>query len=178
MQLARATSDPINWLLVERRGPFTAHGSYSLETLQLFNDGDGAATLDEGRMTFPRDRGTYELKYQSVPWYVRDGIDPAAATAAATRGVELLVAAVERALPTLGAFAVEPGQRLPRDPDTIELWLRRDSGERGRYLVPIDAAPAALVDAWRATTDMAKIMKANYDQLDPEPAAPGAFTRR
>src|SRR5690349_21245954 len=51
MQLAPTfvprSSDPLAWFLVERRGPDTAHGRYDLKTLEMWNDGSGAAILSE-----------------------------------------------------------------------------------------------------------------------------------
>jgi len=166
MRIAPAT-DPITWLLLEQRGPNTAHGRYDLTTLQFDADADGRALLQDGSMSYPADRGVTEFFYESIPWFVREGRDPEVAVRAAREGAALLVAAVERAVDELAPFAVTPAVRLPRDPDTLELWLRRASGDRARYIVPRDAMPAAVRDAQAAANAFASTIRANFDRQDP-----------
>ncbi|MCW2972571.1 MAG: hypothetical protein JWN72_844 [Thermoleophilia bacterium] len=165
---AAAVTSPIAWLLVEERGSFRSDGRYDLTTINLEPAENGRAQLSDGRMTYPRDRGTTEFWYESSPWALRDGVDPEAAAQAAYDGVNLLTAQVERAVGDLGAFAVPMNDRLPRNPDSFEIWLRREDGNRSRFVIPSEQMPASLLDAKAAMLALAGVMRKNYDRLDPQ----------
>jgi hypothetical protein len=163
-------ADPIAWLLFERRGTQfdSGTGRYDLTTLTLDRQSEALATLEDGRMTYPRDRGVTEFWYQTVPEWVRDGVDPRAARADAERGADAVMAGVEQAMADLAPFRVERNGRFPRNPESLEIWMRRDSGEQSRYIIPTSEAPASLLDAWRAAEQLNSSLRANYDRLDPE----------
>jgi hypothetical protein len=163
------TPSPIAWLLVEERGSQRADaGRYDLTTVQLQPAEEGRAQLVDGRMTYPWDRGQTERWYESSPWALKNGVDPEAAATAARTGVELLTAATERAVGDLAPFAVGMNDRLPRDPDSFEVWLRREDGTRSRFVLPLAQAPASLAGVRSGMQALGTVLRANYDQLDPQ----------
>ncbi|MBC7461427.1 MAG: hypothetical protein H7287_08695 [Thermoleophilia bacterium] len=165
---AATEPSPIAWLLVEERGTLRDEGRYDLTTINLEPADNGRAQLQDGRMTFPWDRGTTEFWYESSPWALRDGVDPAAAAKAALDGVNLLTSRVERSVGDLDAFAVGMNDRLPRHPDSFEIWLRRENGERSRFVIPRAQMPASLLDAKAAMLALSGVLRKNYDRLDPQ----------
>lgn len=164
-----ATSiDPIEWLFLEQRGPATAHaGRYEQTTLELYPAHDGMAVLTDGRMSYAHDPGTVERWYESVPWRVRDGVDPDAAREDARRGAAELVAALQAGLQGLDRYRIPKGTRAPRDPDQLDVWVRRASGASERYLVPIDAATNPLAATVAAASRFAATIRERFDELDP-----------
>lgn len=175
---APAAASPLTWFLVEQRGPATAHGpQYDLTTLEISDIASGDAVLADGTLSFPGDRGNYASMQNSTADWVRDGVDPDAALRGARDGVAALEAAINRAGNDLARFAVPTGTRLPRDPDTFEIWLRRESGERGRYIVPYADTPASVRDIQRAMTLLADQMRRDFELLDP-PQTLGQVHRR
>jgi hypothetical protein len=160
--------DPIEWLFYEHRGPATAHaGRYGQTTIELWAANEGQARLTDGRMSYAHDPGTVERWYQSVPWLVRDGVEPDGAMEDARRGAVELVAALQDALPGLERYRVVKGSRPARDPDQLDLWVRRASGLSERYLVPIDAAGNPLAATVQAATRFASTIRARFAELDP-----------
>ncbi|MCW2962243.1 MAG: hypothetical protein JWM25_94 [Thermoleophilia bacterium] len=165
---APPVADPIAWMLVEQRGMQGFDGDrYALTTIELEPWVRSLATLIDGRMTYPSDGGTTEFWYESSEHLLRPGVDPIAALEAAQRGVAALTSSVERASADLERFRVEQNGRLPRDPDTFEIWLRRESGAKARFIVPRADTPASVRDAQAAAVALAATMRANYDRLDP-----------
>lgn len=175
---AHASMAPVEWFVLEERGPMTAHERYEHTVLEAWADRNGTALLTDGRMTYPGDPGTVEVAYESLPWLVRAGVDPDAAQAAARRGVALLATAVDAALPGLEAFRVVPGSRPSRDPEQLDLWIRTQAGDSARYLVPIAQAPTALLDARAAARSLAAQMRRDYDPQDGVDAQMGNATGR
>ncbi len=169
MQIAASTStdqpaDPIELAFYELRGPQTsAAGRWSQLAIDLWADAQGQGTVTDGRMTYPHDPGTVEDRYWSIPDLVRDGIDPDTASAQARAGAAALFAALERGAAQSDAWRVEPqGSRVPRMPDQVDVWIRRASGARARYLVPISELPAGMRDAVRAADAFARHVRASY----------------
>jgi len=167
-RIASTEPSPIAWLLVEERGSFRSDGRYDLTTLETNPAEQGRAQLLDGRMSYPRDRGITEFWYESSPWALRDGIDPEAASRAAIAGVAQLTGAVEGAVGDLTKYAVGMNDKLPRDPDTFEIWLRREDGSRSRFVLPTAELPASVRDARTAMTSLATTMRRDYDRLDPQ----------
>ncbi len=171
MRIATTTAgaDAIDWLFLEHRGPATAHaGRYGQTTLELWPEhGDGQARLTDGRMSYAHDPGTVERWYESTRWRVREGHDPDAAMADARRGAAELVAALQAGLVGLDRYRVVPGSRPPRDPDQLDVWVRRASGSSERYIVPIDVATHPLAATVAAASRFAELVRARFDELDP-----------
>lgn len=166
-RIASDEPSPIAWLLVEERGSFGSDGRYGLTTIETNPAEQGRAQLLDGRMTYPRDRGITEFWFESSPWNLRDGVDPEAAGRAAMEGVARLTKSVEDAVGDLTKFAVGMNDKLPRDPDSFEVWLRREDGSRSRYVLPTAELPASVRDARTAMTSLATTMRRDYDRLDP-----------
>lgn len=162
-------ADPIEWLFYELRGTGSAHaGRYDQTTLELWADDSGDARLTDGRMTYPHDPGTVERWYQSQRWLVRDGIDPDAAVDDARRGVQELVATLSGDLATtLGRYAIDRGARPDRNPDQVDIWIRRASGARERYIVPVYEDGSPLARAITAAARLATTIRGAFDELDP-----------
>ncbi len=161
-------SDPVEWIFWELRGPATAHGSYEQTMLEFWPANDGQeATLTDGRMTYAHDPGVVERWYHSIPGLLRDGVDPDAAFQDARRGAQELAAVLERRLAdgSLDRFRVAAGSRPDRDPDQVDLWIRRESGARERLIVPVDGSGAPLADAIAAAASFATTIRTRYVDL-------------
>jgi hypothetical protein len=143
---ASRAQDPIEWFFFEERGPEWG-GRWSQLTVELWAAEDGRGTVTDGRMTYPHDPGTVEDRYYSIPDFLRDGADPDRAAADASRGAALLLDAIERGAAESAQYLVPKGSRVPRNPDELDIWIRRDSGASERYLVPVDRLPQGLRDA-------------------------------
>ena len=163
------TTDAIEWLFLDQRGPATAHaGRYEQTTLELWPvDGDGQARLTDGRMSYAHDPGTVERWYESVRWRVLDGVDPDAAMADARRGAAELASALETGLAGLDRYRIAKGARPPRDPDQLDVWVRRASGASERYIGPIDVATHPRAATVAAAPRFAAPIRARFDVLDP-----------
>lgn len=169
MRIAATTTDQIEWMFLDQRGPATAHaGRYEQTTLELWPiDDDGQARLTDGRMSYAHDPGTVERWYESVRWRVLDGVDPDAAMSDARRGAAELVSTLEAGLVGLERFRIDKGARPPRDPDQLDVWVRRASGASERYIVPIGFATSPLADTVAAAGRFAATIRARFDELDP-----------
>ncbi|MCW2955676.1 MAG: hypothetical protein JWO69_545 [Thermoleophilia bacterium] len=163
------TADPIAWLHLETRGApgSEAGGRWSTQSLELEPWVKSVALLIDGRMSYPGDGGTPMFWYESSEAVLRDGVDPIAALQQAQRGVLGLTAAVERAAADLERFRVERNGKHPRNPDSFEVWLRRDSGLQARYIVPHGDEPQSVRDARGAAAELAKVIRSNYERQDP-----------
>ncbi|MCB0878117.1 MAG: hypothetical protein KDC46_03965 [Thermoleophilia bacterium] len=162
------TTDPIAWLLLETRGPLRiADEPYALSNIRFDAKVPSQVTLVDGTLSWPGGRGNPWSMWQSLPSVVRSGVDPDAARADVLAGVANLTAALEQALPELSTFAVPVTDRLPRDPDTYEILLRRESGNRERYIVPWSQWPASLRDAQAAQRQLESTLRGDYEDLDP-----------
>ena len=152
-------ADPIEWVFWELRGPGTAHGSYEQTTLEFWPSGEGQeATLTDGRMTYAHDPGNVERWYHTIPGLLRDEADPDAAFRDARRGGAAALATVfERRLAdgSLDRYRIASGSRPDRDPDQVDLWIRRESGARERVIVPVDGSGGPLGDAIAAASTFA-----------------------
>ena len=155
-------------MLLETRGPLRiADEPYALSNIRFDSANPSHVTLVDGTLAWPGGRGSAWGMWQSLPTVVRDGVDPDAARRDVIDGVAKLTAAVERALPHLAAFEVPVSDRIPRDPDTYEILLRRDSGARARFIVPWASWPASLRDAQAAQRQLEQLLRADYDELAP-----------
>jgi len=167
--VANAPVDAIDWMFFELRGTGSAHGGrYAQTTLEVWAPNGGEARLTDGRMTYPHDPGTIERWYHTAPWLVRDGVDPDAALADARRGVQELLAAFGGDLSTtLAKYRVASVSRPDRNPDQVDLWIRRDSGAKERYIIPVfdDCAPVSR--ALGVADRLAAVIRARFDELDP-----------
>ncbi len=174
-----SASDPIEWLFLEVRGSETAHGGrYGQTTLEFWpGDAGQEATLTDGRMTYAHDPGTTERWYYSTERLLRDGIDPGQAAEDVRRGAAELTAILERhaASGELDGFRIPRFSRPPRLPDQVDLWIRRESGARERWIVPVlGAAGGPLADALVAASAFSAKLRASYEELDPALLPAGA----
>jgi hypothetical protein len=85
----------------------------------------------------------------------------------ARRGAAALVSALEAGLVGLDRYRIAKGARPPRDPDQLDVWVRRASGASERYIVPIDVATNPMAATVAAATRFAATIRARFDELDP-----------
>jgi hypothetical protein len=155
--------DPIEWCFYELRGPATAHaGRWSQLTVELWAHAQGDGIVTDGRMSYPHDPGTIEDRYYSTPVFLRDGVDPQQAAADARRGAELLFASLERGAQQSAAWQVPAGSRPDRNPEQLDVWIRRESGARERVIVPVAQLSEGMRAARSAAAAFATVVRRGY----------------
>jgi hypothetical protein len=164
-----AGTDPVAWALVELRGPrATAGAPVEVTEVSAYADRDGHALVTSGTFGSPLDPVERHTTWFTDELYLNDDANPDAALREARLGVNELMATVDGVAPLLGAWAQPIGVDVPREADSAEVVLRRASGARERYVVPLATAPAALIDVVAAVHWIQRVGRTYY-RANPAP---------
>lgn len=176
MQLAPAAAmsrpvaaDAVAWALIELRGPRTPDDRPIDSTVvSAYANEEGRALVTAGTFGDPLGPVTRHSVWSTDELFLNDDADPDVALREARLGVNELIATVDVVGPSLAKWSQPIGADVPRDADSVEVVLRRESGARERYVVPRAQAPAALVDAIAAAHWIQRVAQA-YFRENPAP---------